>query len=112
MQTRNLEVIRSLEVILEKDYKALCALGSEQTLELARREYPDLITTDVLNPHMMGTDLILELRSNAATREIPIVVVSAYYLPWLGIFMGADAYLRAPVSPGELVTIIDEVLVA
>jgi CheY-like chemotaxis protein len=108
------ELLDLYRLILEqkKGHNVLGVLGGEQTLELARRERPDLVTTDILNPHMMGTDLILKLRSDAATRGIPIAVVSAYYLPWLGLFVGADAYLRAPVGPGELVALIDEVLFA
>jgi DNA-binding response OmpR family regulator len=108
------------KVIWEKaGYKALCASGGEETLELARREYPDLITTDIMNTRMMGTDLIFELRSETTTREIPIVIVSVQPLfwfsgplPWLGLFWGADTYLQKPFDIGELVALIDEILVA
>ncbi|HLF26950.1 MAG TPA: HEAT repeat domain-containing protein [Anaerolineae bacterium] len=93
-------------------YKAVCTLGGEQTLELARRERPDLITTDILNPHMLGIDLIRELRIGTTTRETPIVVLSAYYLPWLGVFVGADAYIRQPAHPEELVRLMDQMLFA
>ena len=104
------EMLDLCRLLLEQrsGYKILGALGGEQTLELVRRELPDLITTDILNPYMMGTDLVVELRSDAATRRIPIVVVSAYYLPWLGVFMGADAYVRAPFAPQELVPFHDD----
>jgi CheY-like chemotaxis protein len=107
------------KVIWERaGYKALYASGGEETLELARCEHPDLITTDIMNSHMMGTDLVLKLRRERETREIPIALVSAQPvlwfsipLPWLGLFWGADAYLQKPFDVRELVKLADQMLI-
>lgn len=95
-------------------YTTLFAPGGEQTLELALREHSDLITTDLMNVHKMGPDLVFDIRSNAALREIPIVLVSAHPAFWfsgplslLGLFAGADAYLQKPFNIAELVALVD-----
>jgi DNA-binding response OmpR family regulator len=84
--------------------------GSEQTLELARREQPDLITTDILNIHMPGIDLVFQLRNEATTRDTPILLASAHARHWLGFFGGADAFLQLPFGPQELLALVDELL--
>lgn len=114
----DLQMLDMYRVIWENaGYQVMCAPGGEQTLKLVQRERPDLITTDIMNTHMMGTDLVLELRNETATREIPIVLVTAQPLfwfsgswPWLCVFEGADAYLQKPFDVKELVTIVDEML--
>ncbi len=59
------------KLILEKEgYTILSAPGGAQTLELARQEQPDLITTDIMNIHMPGIDLVFQLRNEAATRDV------------------------------------------
>jgi CheY-like chemotaxis protein len=107
------DLLALYELILRRaGYECLCAPGGIQTLELARRQQPDLIATDMLNSPMRGTDLIFELKREAATREIPVVLVSAHArnLRWLGIFAGADADIQKPFGPAQLVALLDEMI--
>lgn len=53
------------------------ATNGEQGLALAREHHPDLILVDLTLPKLDGWDLIARLRDDAATRDIPVVVVSA-----------------------------------
>jgi CheY-like chemotaxis protein len=107
------DLLALYELILKRaGYECLCAPGGMQTLELARCQQPDLIATDMLNSPMTGTDLVFELKNEVATREIPIVLVSAHtrYLRWLGFFAGADADIQKPFGPAQLVALLDEML--
>ena len=99
-------------LILERKggYTLLNAPGGEQTLELARREQPDLITTDIMNIHMPGIDLVFQLRNDAATRDTPILLASAHNRHWPGFFGGADAFVQLPFGPEELLALVDEML--
>ncbi len=98
------------ELILKEKASVLCSPGGQQTLELARRQQPDLIATDLRNVHMPGIDLVFHLRNDEATREIPIVIASVHPQHYLGFFGGADAFLRVPFGPEELLSLVDEIL--
>jgi CheY-like chemotaxis protein len=105
------ELVDLHKLILGKmGYEVVCAPGGERTLALARCELPDLIITDYMNVDMEGTDLIFELRSQIATRKIPIVVVSAEPPDWLAFFWGADIFVQKPFGPRELAPLIGELL--
>lgn len=92
---------------LEREgYQVLTALDGAQGLELARKETPDLIVLDVMLPEMNGIEVCRELHQDAATKNIPIVMLSARAEELdrvLGLEMGADDYVTKPFSPRELV---------
>jgi CheY-like chemotaxis protein len=54
-----------------------CAELPLQGLEMARRERPDLILLDIQLPGMDGFEVLRRLRADSATRDIPVIAVSA-----------------------------------
>ena len=60
-----------------KAYRLYTAKDGVEGLHLAREKLPDLIITDLMMPGIDGFGLVDELRLDARTRDIPIVVVSA-----------------------------------
>ncbi len=58
--------------------QALVAKNGELAVQMARMFKPDLMTLDMGLPGMRGEQVIAALRSDPATRNIPIVAVSAY----------------------------------
>jgi len=92
---------------LEREgYQVLTALDGVQGLNLARTKVPDLILLDVMLPEMSGLDVCRELRRDAVTKSIPIIMLSARTEELdrvLGLEMGADDYVTKPFSPRELV---------
>jgi PAS domain S-box-containing protein len=77
------------------------------------RNPPDLVLTDVMMPRMDGFELLRSLRSNAATQDIPIVLLSARAGEESrieGLEAGADDYLIKPFSARELVTRVEATL--
>lgn len=78
-----------------------------EALEKIQKEQPDLIILDVMMPRMSGYQLCEKLKEDEATREIPVVMVTA--LSEVGdveraVESGADDFLTKPVYKLELVT--------
>jgi PAS domain S-box-containing protein len=57
--------------------KMLLASGGREGIALAIERLPDVIILDLMMPEVTGFDVVRELRENAATREIPIIIFSA-----------------------------------
>ncbi len=74
-------------------------------LEIARQQKPDLILLDVMMPKISGYDVCLQLKTDAITRGIPIIMLTAlrdvqYRVK--GIESGADEFLSRPYDRAEL----------
>ena len=57
-------------------YRVLVAAEGETGLELARTQPVDLITMDLLMTPVDGRDVLRRLRADAATRDIPVLLVT------------------------------------
>ena len=64
-------------VLEDEGYRVRQACHGAQALALALQESPDLVLTDLMMPVMTGADLIRQLKNNAATRRVPIVLMTA-----------------------------------
>jgi PAS domain S-box-containing protein len=77
-------------------------------------EAPDLVTLDVRLPDLSGFDVCRRLKDDPATRDIPVLHISASYTTpdakAEGLDGGADGYLTHPVDPAELVATIRALL--
>jgi DNA-binding response OmpR family regulator len=85
--------------------QTVTARDGAQALESARRFLPDLILLDVRMPGRDGFDVCSELRSDEATRGIPILMLTGQGVletEYAGIGSGADGYLFKPVNFGDL----------
>jgi CheY-like chemotaxis protein len=84
-------------------YEVVEAAHGAAGLERAKDSRPDLVVTDLMMPVMSGRELIQRLRADPETASIPIVVVSANSKV---VDIGADAVLRKPFDPEELVAVV------
>ncbi len=89
--------------ILKHDYSLLAAKDGKKAIELAQQEpVPDLILLDILMPEMDGYDVILKLKSNPKTANIPVIFVTALGEVGdeaKGLELGAIDYVVKPVVP-------------
>ncbi len=69
---------------------------------------PDLVATDFMMPLMNGGEVIARLRRNPATKEIPIILVSAS--PGSERRTDADAFFRKPFDPAAITQRVTELL--
>jgi len=96
--------------LLQHGYAVAHAGTAAEALELARRLLPAAITLDILLPDEHGLQLLTKLRGDAATRGIPVIVVSISDDRELGFRAGATAWLVKPVQRQEFVATLDRVL--
>ncbi len=84
--------------------------GEEARLKL-QSQRPDLVILDVILPGQSGFELCRELKTNANTQAIPVVICSTKGTEadklW-GSMLGADAYIPKPVDQKELMQTIQQ----
>lgn len=91
----------------------LRAMSVEQAQLLMRETQPDLILLDWMLPGMSGIEFARRLKSDAATKAIPIIMLTAKGEETdkvRGLEVGADDYVTKPFSPRELLARIKAVL--
>jgi two-component system, OmpR family, phosphate regulon response regulator PhoB len=82
-------------------------------LRLAREAHPDVVLLDLMLPDLPGTDVCKTLKKDAATQDIPVVIVTAKGEEIdrvVGFELGADDYVVKPFSVRELLLRIQAVL--
>jgi putative two-component system response regulator len=89
--------------LLKDDYKVKVANNGEKALKIAQSENPpDLILLDIMMPGMDGYEVCQHLKANPATRDIPVIFLTAKVEvedEKRGLELGAVDYLTKPVSP-------------
>ena len=79
-------------------------------LEIAKKEIPNLIISDILMPELNGFELYEELCKDELTKNIPIIFLSAKANKEAiikGLRMGAEDYIIKPVSPDVLLCAVN-----
>jgi signal transduction histidine kinase/DNA-binding response OmpR family regulator len=91
--------------LLASRYDVETAADGAIALELARREPPELVVTDVMMPNLDGFGLLAALQADPATTDVPVIMVSARAGEEgtiEGLEAGADDYLIKPFAAREL----------
>ncbi|MCB2227639.1 MAG: response regulator transcription factor [Desulfarculaceae bacterium] len=94
-------------------YRVLKAADGAEGLRLAKDQSPDLVVLDLMLPAMDGKEVCRRLKQGEATREIPVLMLTALASETdriIGFEIGADDYLTKPFSPRELVLRVNAIL--
>ncbi len=95
--------IQVLAACLKDTYQIKVSTSGKQCLELAQHSSaPDLILLDIDMPEMSGYEVCTILKSNSATKSIPVIFVTAkneIHEEEKGLEMGAVDYITKPISP-------------
>ena len=81
--------------------------NATQLYQAINRQMPELILLDIMLPGESGLDVLKRLRSNPATAELKIILVTAKSTEMdtvRGLDMGADDYIAKPFGIMELVS--------
>ncbi|HJW30439.1 MAG TPA: ATP-binding protein, partial [Saprospiraceae bacterium] len=101
----NQDVIRYIQICLQDQYHVIMSKNGAEGVDMAIRNVPDLILSDVLMPVKDGLTACKELKHNPATSHIPIILLSAKTDPAsriAGLESGADVYMIKPFEKEEL----------
>ena len=101
------------ETLRAEGYDVKTARRGAEALVIVAQTLPDLIISDIRMPGMDGYQLVRNLRSNARTRLVPIVFLTAkdeIADRIQGFRTGVDAYLTKPFEPEELAAIVLAIL--
>ena len=97
----------------QANFNVTSADNGEKAVEIAEDILPDIIILDWMMPFLSGVEVCRKLRSQASTRQIPIIMLSARGEEGdrtLGLDIGADDYITKPFSPKELISRIKAIL--
>lgn len=96
-----------LKILLSNEKYQVCTANcGKMCIEQAKNEKPDLILLDVMMPDISGFDTAVILKKDPATREIPIIFLTALNNPSdlvHGFKVGANDFLTKPFNKEELV---------
>jgi two-component system, OmpR family, phosphate regulon response regulator PhoB len=103
-----------LEYNLRQDgYDVIQAFRGQEGLALVRERRPDLVLLDLMLPDTSGTEICKALKSDPATRAIPVIILTARGEEIdrvVGFELGAEDYVVKPFSVRELLLRIRAIL--
>lgn len=108
-------ITRSISMKLAKaGYEVATAANGEEALESIRESMPALLITDCQMPRMNGVDLCSRLRTDPATENLPVILLTAkgYELNHNEIqsTLGVSYIMAKPFSPRELLRLVNQLV--
>lgn len=106
-------VRRLVRRILGKENVILEAGDGEVTLDIARKQKPDLILMDISMPKMDGYTACYKLKNNEVTKAIPVIMLTGIGFALnkkLADEVGAVGYITKPFNPQELLDMVSQFL--
>ncbi len=110
-EPKNVTLIRDLLQV--NGYSTNEATDGKQAVELAKANIPDLILMDIQMPEMDGIEATGILKTDTATKNIPILALSSYAMKGDKeriLAAGCDGYLAKPFDIKELLKTVAEFL--
>jgi PAS domain S-box-containing protein len=97
-------------ILRQAGYRVIEASSGEEALRAVREESPSLVLCDVNLPDISGIEVCRAIKTDAATRTLPVVQISATFVTphdqLMGLEGGAEIYLTEPLEALELTTVV------
>lgn len=107
-------ILTSVKLVLEEEgYRVLTATDGLETLKVALNEPIDLIILDIKMPKMSGHEVFRRLKSNQASQNIPVIILTAIgqEIPEREGWELSDVeYITKPFSPYAILERVNEIL--
>ncbi len=94
--------VQTLYQVFQSRCEVIVATNGHKALELCLAQKPDLVLLDVVMPEIDGLEVCRRLKSNPATRDIPVLFVTAQDSPeeeTQGLEVGAVDFISKPINP-------------
>ena len=107
--------VRTLRAVFQSaGYQVFVAGDGQEALDLARKQRPDFILTDILMPRLDGFQLCRAVKTDPTLAAIPVIFYTGSYTESadreFGTALGAAAYLVKPLEPKELLAAVAKVM--
>jgi CheY-like chemotaxis protein len=89
-----------------RGYDVMTALDGTRALAMVAERRPDVVLLDIMMPAMSGLEVLAALREGPATRDIPVILLTAKSQDedvLAGYKAGADYYITKPFTAQELI---------
>jgi len=96
------------ELLSKAGLRVLLAENGLEAIRICEQEEPDLIITDIVMPVMDGFEASAKLKTQQATKDIPIIALSASASQGLPADSMFDGYLLKPVHSEQLLTMVSQ----
>lgn len=102
-------------VLRRNGFEVAVASNGQQLQDVLAATTPDLIILDVMMPGLDGYQIFASLRENAATRHVPVIIMTAHaenIYERISLDLGAAEHITKPFHPLELVGKVQRLLQA
>jgi signal transduction histidine kinase/ligand-binding sensor domain-containing protein/AraC-like DNA-binding protein len=109
----NFDVRQYMKSLLNDNFSIIEAGNGKEALELAYKNIPDIVISDVMMPEMDGFELCDALKNDERTSHIPIIlttVLSEHEDRLKGLKKGADSYIPKPLDPQHLLIRVNKLI--
>ena len=108
------DILSIVSMSLEaQGYTVYKATNGREAVDLARQHHPDLVLMDMMMPIVSGYEAVVELKADAATRDITIVGLSAKAMATdmeRATDVGIDGYITKPFRIAQVLTVVESYL--
>lgn len=109
-EAMNLDI---LEEILSDDYETKSVENGIECLKSIDERIPDLLLLDFAMPEMDGVEVCKRIRSNEATKDLPVVMLSGFASEEhieKGNDAGVNEYITKPFYPSQILEVVERYL--
>ncbi len=103
----NTDLTKLEKIVSEAGYIVITAVNGTDAVEKTKSMHPDAVLLDVIMPDMNGFQVCRAIKSDEATKDIPVVIVSSKGEKtdqvW-GQEQGAQGYITKPYTPDQIVS--------
>ncbi|MCX6280222.1 MAG: response regulator [Bacteroidetes bacterium] len=95
------------KILSLQGYNTIATKSGDEAWEAIQATHPDLVLLDVHMPGLDGYEVCENIKANAATREIPVMFISAFHETIdkiKGFEAGGVDYITKPIQPNELLS--------
>ena len=113
------DFVESTKTVLEsKPYEVIVAVNGDEAIRKAREESPDLVLLDIIMPVEDGFTAAEQLKKDPQLARIPVLMLTSYSTKGAetsiprsrGYELEAEDYIDKPVSPRDLLAVVDKYL--
>lgn len=109
------DILRLLDATLTyRGYRVTQARNGRQGLESVQKERPAIVIADIMMPHLDGFGMVHRLRLDPATRDIPVIFITATYVTpddrEFALTIGATRFIQKPIELDMLLKTVEDLL--